>query len=151
MLFCALVVSPFQTLKAPSSCFCHRLIGSFPFFFFFFSKCAVVFHLCPTESGVLQSPVFTKQPGSIVYPVETVENREVVFSCEAQGSPPPVYRWVCGSLAPPFTRRARLPAAAIFHSATYHCRMSPPGPKDPPLHAGKLECKDKRLVWSLES
>uniref|UniRef100_A0AAQ4P2Y1 Contactin 4 n=1 Tax=Gasterosteus aculeatus aculeatus TaxID=481459 RepID=A0AAQ4P2Y1_GASAC len=48
---------------------------------------------CLAESGVLQSPVFTKQPGSIVYPVETVENREVVFSCEAQGSPPPVYRW----------------------------------------------------------
>uniref|UniRef100_A0A8C6P4T4 Contactin 4 n=1 Tax=Nothobranchius furzeri TaxID=105023 RepID=A0A8C6P4T4_NOTFU len=42
----------------------------------------------------LQSPVFTKQPGSIVYPVQTVENnREVVFSCEAQGSPPLVYRW----------------------------------------------------------
>uniref|UniRef100_A0A671Z3G5 Contactin 4 n=1 Tax=Sparus aurata TaxID=8175 RepID=A0A671Z3G5_SPAAU len=49
---------------------------------------------CPTESSVLQSPVFTKQPGSIVYPVETLErNREVVFSCEAQGSPPPIYRW----------------------------------------------------------
>ncbi|KAG7243001.1 hypothetical protein INR49_016767 [Caranx melampygus] len=46
------------------------------------------------ESSVLQSPVFTKQPGSIVYPVETLErNREVVFSCEAQGSPPPIYRW----------------------------------------------------------
>ncbi|XP_070695548.1 contactin-4 [Pempheris klunzingeri] len=46
------------------------------------------------ESSVLQSPVFTKQPGSIVYPVETLErNREVVFSCEAQGSPPPIYQW----------------------------------------------------------
>ncbi|TKS71088.1 Contactin-3 Brain-derived immunoglobulin superfamily protein 1 [Collichthys lucidus] len=46
------------------------------------------------KSSVLQSPVFTKQPGSIVYPVETLEkNREVVFSCEAQGSPPPIYRW----------------------------------------------------------
>ncbi|XP_028302819.1 contactin-4 isoform X1 [Gouania willdenowi] len=46
------------------------------------------------ESSVLQSPVFTKQPGSIVYPVETMEtSREVVFSCEAQGSPPPLYRW----------------------------------------------------------
>uniref|UniRef100_A0A8C7YQD4 Contactin 4 n=1 Tax=Oryzias sinensis TaxID=183150 RepID=A0A8C7YQD4_9TELE len=44
--------------------------------------------------SVLQSPVFTKQPGSIVYPVETVENgREVVFSCEARGSPAPAYRW----------------------------------------------------------
>ncbi|XP_051932022.1 contactin-4-like isoform X1 [Hippocampus zosterae] len=43
---------------------------------------------------VLQSPVFTKQPGSIVYPVESMEkSREVVFSCEAQASPPPVYRW----------------------------------------------------------
>ncbi|KAF3689443.1 Contactin-4 Brain-derived immunoglobulin superfamily protein 2 [Channa argus] len=47
-----------------------------------------------TGSSVLQSPAFTKQPGSIVYPVETLEkNREVVFSCEAQGSPPPIYRW----------------------------------------------------------
>ncbi|XP_077429418.1 contactin-4-like isoform X1 [Vanacampus margaritifer] len=45
-------------------------------------------------STVLQSPVFTKQPGSIVYPVESMEkNREVVFSCEAQASPPPVYQW----------------------------------------------------------
>ncbi|KAK1900780.1 Contactin-3, partial [Dissostichus eleginoides] len=45
-------------------------------------------------SSILQSPVFTKQPGSIVYPVEIVEkNREVVFSCEAQGSPPPMYRF----------------------------------------------------------
>lgn len=49
---------------------------------------------CLAESSVLQSPVFTKQPGSIVYPVENVEkNREVVFSCEAEGSPPPMYRW----------------------------------------------------------
>uniref|UniRef100_A0A8C6P4Q6 Contactin 4 n=1 Tax=Nothobranchius furzeri TaxID=105023 RepID=A0A8C6P4Q6_NOTFU len=49
---------------------------------------------CLAESSALQSPVFTKQPGSIVYPVQTVENnREVVFSCEAQGSPPLVYRW----------------------------------------------------------
>ncbi|XP_067444419.1 contactin-4 isoform X1 [Thunnus thynnus] len=49
---------------------------------------------CLAESSVLQSPVFTKQPGSIVYPLETLEkNREVVFSCEAQGSPPPIYRW----------------------------------------------------------
>uniref|UniRef100_A0A8C6VT43 Contactin 4 n=1 Tax=Nothobranchius furzeri TaxID=105023 RepID=A0A8C6VT43_NOTFU len=54
----------------------------------------VVFPCYPTESSALQSPVFTKQPGSIVYPVQTVENnREVVFSCEAQGSPPLVYRW----------------------------------------------------------
>ncbi|CAF96909.1 unnamed protein product, partial [Tetraodon nigroviridis] len=47
-----------------------------------------------SRSSILQSPVFTKQPGSIVYPVETLErNKEVVFSCEAQGSPPPSYRW----------------------------------------------------------
>ncbi|XP_075869505.1 contactin-4 isoform X1 [Nelusetta ayraudi] len=49
---------------------------------------------CLAASGVLQSPVFTKQPGSIVYPVESAErSREVVFSCEAQGTPPPSYRW----------------------------------------------------------
>uniref|UniRef100_A0A8C6U970 Contactin 4 n=1 Tax=Neogobius melanostomus TaxID=47308 RepID=A0A8C6U970_9GOBI len=49
---------------------------------------------CLAEVGVLQSPVFTKQPGSIVYPVENVEkNREVVFSCEAQATPPLHYRW----------------------------------------------------------
>lgn len=53
----------------------------------------------PTASGVLQSPVFTKQPGSIVYPVESAErSREVVFSCEAQGTPPPSYRLVTASL-----------------------------------------------------
>ncbi|CAB1314719.1 unnamed protein product, partial [Coregonus sp. 'balchen'] len=46
------------------------------------------------QSSVLQSPVFTKQPGSIVFPVDSQENnREVVFSCEAQGSPSPLYRW----------------------------------------------------------
>ncbi|XP_042614702.1 contactin-4-like isoform X1 [Cyprinus carpio] len=44
--------------------------------------------------NTLQSPVFTKQPGSIVFPVDSMEkNREVVFSCEAQGDPPPFYRW----------------------------------------------------------
>ncbi|XP_036387101.1 contactin-4 isoform X2 [Megalops cyprinoides] len=46
------------------------------------------------ESSGLQSPTFTKQPGSIVFPVDSMEkNREVVFSCEAQGNPPPFYRW----------------------------------------------------------
>lgn len=51
---------------------------------------------CHPGSGPLQSPIFTKQPGSIVYPVETLErSKDVVFSCEAQGSPPPSYRWVC--------------------------------------------------------
>ncbi|XP_041743355.1 contactin-4-like isoform X1 [Coregonus clupeaformis] len=49
---------------------------------------------CLAESSVLQSPVFTKQPGSIVFPVDSQENnRDVVFSCEAQGSPTPLYRW----------------------------------------------------------
>uniref|UniRef100_A0A3Q3KEX2 Contactin 3a, tandem duplicate 1 n=1 Tax=Monopterus albus TaxID=43700 RepID=A0A3Q3KEX2_MONAL len=39
-------------------------------------------------------PVFTKQPGSVVFPLQPGENRrEVVFSCEAQGQPPPFYRW----------------------------------------------------------
>uniref|UniRef100_H3CPG9 Contactin 4 n=1 Tax=Tetraodon nigroviridis TaxID=99883 RepID=H3CPG9_TETNG len=52
------------------------------------------FQIIVLRSSILQSPVFTKQPGSIVYPVETLErNKEVVFSCEAQGSPPPSYRW----------------------------------------------------------
>lgn len=44
-------------------------------------------------SGVLLRPVFTKQPGSVVFPIQPGENRrEVVFSCEAQGHPPPFYR-----------------------------------------------------------
>uniref|UniRef100_A0A8C8G7L2 Contactin 4 n=1 Tax=Oncorhynchus tshawytscha TaxID=74940 RepID=A0A8C8G7L2_ONCTS len=51
-------------------------------------------HLITLASSVLQSPVFTKQPGSIVFPVDSQENnRDVVFSCEAQGSPSPLYRW----------------------------------------------------------
>ncbi|KAM9856364.1 contactin-4 [Aulostomus maculatus] len=45
-------------------------------------------------SGVLLRPVFTKQPGSVVFPLQAGENRrEVVFSCEAQGHPAPFYRW----------------------------------------------------------
>ncbi|KAK2851254.1 hypothetical protein Q5P01_007530 [Channa striata] len=49
---------------------------------------------CLTGSGVLLRPVFTKQPGSVVFPLQPGENRrEVVFSCEAQGYPPPFYRW----------------------------------------------------------
>ncbi|XP_040009747.1 contactin-4 isoform X2 [Xiphias gladius] len=49
---------------------------------------------CLTGSGVLLRPVFTKQPGSVVFPLQPGENRrEVVFSCEAQGHPPPYYRW----------------------------------------------------------
>ncbi|XP_036959899.1 contactin-4 isoform X1 [Acanthopagrus latus] len=49
---------------------------------------------CLAGSGVLLRPVFTKQPGSVVFPLEPGENRrEVVFSCEAQGHPPPFYRW----------------------------------------------------------
>ncbi|XP_016332241.1 contactin-4-like [Sinocyclocheilus anshuiensis] len=53
--------------------------------------------------NTLQSTVFTKQPGSIVFPVDSMEkNREVVFSCEAQGDPPPFYRWkLNGSLLNP--------------------------------------------------
>ncbi|XP_076869805.1 contactin-3-like [Brachyhypopomus gauderio] len=48
--------------------------------------------------SVLQGPVFTKQPGSIVFPVDSMEKgREVVFSCEAQGQPPPSYRWKLNS------------------------------------------------------
>uniref|UniRef100_A0A3Q2QQE1 Contactin 3a, tandem duplicate 1 n=1 Tax=Fundulus heteroclitus TaxID=8078 RepID=A0A3Q2QQE1_FUNHE len=54
---------------------------------------AVLSVLCP-GSGVLQRPVFTKQPGSVVFPIQPGEiRREVVFSCEAQGHPPPFYRW----------------------------------------------------------
>ncbi|XP_042347496.1 contactin-4 [Plectropomus leopardus] len=49
---------------------------------------------CLAGSGVLLRPVFTKQPGSVVFPLQPGENRrEVVFSCEAQGYPPPFYRW----------------------------------------------------------
>ncbi|XP_055748325.1 contactin-4 isoform X1 [Salvelinus fontinalis] len=45
-------------------------------------------------NNVLLRPVFTKQPGSVVFPVHPTEtSREVVFSCEAQGHPPPFYRW----------------------------------------------------------
>uniref|UniRef100_A0A8C1ZIV3 Contactin 4 n=1 Tax=Cyprinus carpio TaxID=7962 RepID=A0A8C1ZIV3_CYPCA len=52
------------------------------------------FTLSLSVGNTLQSPVFTKQPGSIVFPVDSMEkNREVVFSCEAQGDPPPFYRW----------------------------------------------------------
>ncbi|XP_023660803.1 contactin-4 isoform X1 [Paramormyrops kingsleyae] len=46
------------------------------------------------ESSLLRGPSFTKQPGSIVFPLRSMESsQEVVFSCEAQGSPPPTYRW----------------------------------------------------------
>ncbi|KAM3872538.1 contactin-4 [Diretmus argenteus] len=49
---------------------------------------------CLAGNGVLLKPVFTKQPGSVVFPLHPSESRrEVVFSCEAQGHPPPVYRW----------------------------------------------------------
>ncbi|XP_053355561.1 contactin-4-like [Clarias gariepinus] len=44
--------------------------------------------------NVMQAPIITKQPGSIVFPVDSlVKSQEVVFSCEAQGQPPPIYRW----------------------------------------------------------
>ncbi|KAM8863962.1 contactin-4 isoform 2-T2 [Spinachia spinachia] len=49
---------------------------------------------CLAGSEVLLRPVFNKQPGSVVFPLQAGENRrEVVFSCEAQGHPPPFYRW----------------------------------------------------------
>uniref|UniRef100_A0A8C7Y6E2 Contactin 3a, tandem duplicate 1 n=1 Tax=Oryzias sinensis TaxID=183150 RepID=A0A8C7Y6E2_9TELE len=45
-------------------------------------------------SGILLRPIFTKQPGSVVFPIQPGESRkEVVFSCEAQGQPAPFYRW----------------------------------------------------------
>ncbi|XP_063071338.1 contactin-4 [Engraulis encrasicolus] len=58
---------------------------------------------CLAVGGGQQSPVFTKQPGSIVFPADSLEkSREVVFSCEAQGSPPPFYRWrLNGSIIDP--------------------------------------------------
>ncbi|XP_059925325.1 contactin-4-like isoform X4 [Gadus macrocephalus] len=50
--------------------------------------------LAGKSGAAVQSPVFSKQPGSIVYPLDAVEkNREVMFSCEAQGMPPALYRW----------------------------------------------------------
>ncbi|XP_054625630.1 contactin-4-like isoform X2 [Dunckerocampus dactyliophorus] len=49
---------------------------------------------CLTGNRVLLRPVFTKQPGSVVFPLQHGKNRrEVVFSCEAQGHPLPSYRW----------------------------------------------------------
>ncbi|KAI4823248.1 hypothetical protein KUCAC02_011851, partial [Chaenocephalus aceratus] len=60
-------------------------------------RCLLVINLLSTllrGNGVLLRPVFTKQPGSVVFPLQPGENRrEVVFSCEAQGHPPPFYRW----------------------------------------------------------
>nr|XP_055043478.1 contactin-4 isoform X1 [Misgurnus anguillicaudatus] len=49
---------------------------------------------CLSEGSSPLRPVFTKQPGSIVFPLHSNEpSREVTFSCEAQGYPPPSYRW----------------------------------------------------------
>ncbi|XP_061638428.1 contactin-4 isoform X4 [Phyllopteryx taeniolatus] len=49
---------------------------------------------CLAGNRFLLRPVFTKQPGSVVFPLQPGENqREVVFSCEAQGHPLPSYRW----------------------------------------------------------
>ncbi|KAG5274309.1 hypothetical protein AALO_G00134660 [Alosa alosa] len=58
---------------------------------------------CLAVGSGQQSPVFTKQPGSIVFPLDSLEkSREVVFSCEALGSPPPFYRWrLNGSIIDP--------------------------------------------------
>lgn len=53
---------------------------------------ATLLLLC-AGSGILLRPTFTKQPGSVVFPLHPGENRrEVVFSCEAQGHPAPFYR-----------------------------------------------------------
>ncbi|XP_077398452.1 contactin-4 isoform X1 [Vanacampus margaritifer] len=49
---------------------------------------------CLAGNRLLLRPVFTKQPGSVVFPLQPGENqRAVVFSCEAQGHPPHSYRW----------------------------------------------------------
>ncbi|XP_026873742.2 LOW QUALITY PROTEIN: contactin-3 [Electrophorus electricus] len=49
---------------------------------------------CLAENSVPRKPVFIKQPGSIVFPLHPNDpSREVTFSCEAQGYPPPSYRW----------------------------------------------------------
>ncbi|KAG1962074.1 contactin-4 isoform X1 [Pimephales promelas] len=49
---------------------------------------------CLSEGSGPLRPVFTKQPGSIVFPLHLNEpSREVTFSCEAQGHPSPSYRW----------------------------------------------------------
>lgn len=108
-----------ETLKVALTCFCHWLIGCCTSRLMRFYTQLCCLSLCTTESSVLQSPVFTKQPGSIVYPVEILErNREVVFSCEAQGSPPPIYRWVCkGSRALPHiipSHQSTAPTLTVF-------------------------------------
>uniref|UniRef100_W5UDN2 Contactin-4 n=1 Tax=Ictalurus punctatus TaxID=7998 RepID=W5UDN2_ICTPU len=61
--------------------------------------------------NVLQAPIITKQPGSIVFPVDSLEkSQEVVFSCESQGQPPPFYRWKLNgtSIDPTFDSRYTL-------------------------------------------
>uniref|UniRef100_A0A8C7DUI4 Contactin 3a, tandem duplicate 1 n=1 Tax=Oncorhynchus kisutch TaxID=8019 RepID=A0A8C7DUI4_ONCKI len=58
------------------------------------TKTIMLLFLLLAGNNVLLRPVFTKQPGSVVFPVHPTETiREVVFSCEAQGHPPPFYRW----------------------------------------------------------
>ncbi|MBN3319482.1 CNTN4 protein, partial [Atractosteus spatula] len=52
-----------------------------------------VYFLLPTDSGALNGPAFTQQPSSIVFSVDSLGNREAVFNCEAEGNPPPLYRW----------------------------------------------------------
>uniref|UniRef100_W5K543 Contactin 3a, tandem duplicate 1 n=1 Tax=Astyanax mexicanus TaxID=7994 RepID=W5K543_ASTMX len=59
---------------------------------FIFSKIKVIYTLLLLS--VPLKPVFIKQPGSIVFPLHPNDpSREVTFSCEAQGYPPPSYRW----------------------------------------------------------
>uniref|UniRef100_A0A4W4F1R6 Contactin 3a, tandem duplicate 1 n=1 Tax=Electrophorus electricus TaxID=8005 RepID=A0A4W4F1R6_ELEEL len=54
----------------------------------------VIFLFCDVSNSVPRKPVFIKQPGSIVFPLHPNDpSREVTFSCEAQGYPPPSYRW----------------------------------------------------------
>lgn len=138
-MFCLLVVLPLYTLNAAPTRCCW-LIGCFsnrPLSKFIFS--CVVSPSCPAESSVLQSPVFTKQPGSIVYPVETLErNREVVFSCEAQGSPLPMYRWVfdcsISPIPPPSMLHAFIPPTVSrsykfrqhINGKCFHLRLNNP-------------------------
>lgn len=103
MLFCALVVSPFQTLKAPSSCFCHRLIGSFPFFFFFFLNVRLSFTCVPQRAASCRAPSSPSSPAASCIPwrrwrtgrwCSAVKPREALHpstgECAARW-PPPVY------------------------------------------------------------
>ncbi|XP_058844671.1 contactin-4-like isoform X1 [Acipenser ruthenus] len=47
---------------------------------------------CLADNIALHGPSFTLQPKSIVFPVDSMDNK-VAFNCEAKGNPPPYYRW----------------------------------------------------------